>query len=65
MKVKYVTDTEARDFEAKINKVMEEIGGMGGRVRGITSTVTHPNKMRGDKVVGVGNLFSCIVAYEE
>lgn len=66
MKVKIITDTNAEDFEGKINKALEEIEENAiSRIKGITATVSHPEKMRGEKVVGVGNFFSAIIAYEE
>lgn len=64
MKVKVITDTEAKDFENKVNEELEAIE-VFNRIKGITATVSHPNKMRGEKVVGVGNFFSAIIAYEE
>ena len=64
MKVKIVTDTEASGLENKINNALEEIGDI-ATIKGINATVTHPNKMRGEKIVGVGNFFSAIIAYEE
>lgn len=64
MKVKIVTDTEASGLENKINNTLEEIGSI-ATIKAINATVTHPNKMRGEKIVGVGNFFSAIIAYEE
>ena len=64
MKVKFFTDTEAKDIENKMNQALEEIGAA-AHIRGISVSVTHPEKMRGEKIVGVGNLFSALIAYEE
>lgn len=64
MKIKVITDTEAKDFENKVNEELEAIE-VFNRIKGIAATVSHPNKMRGEKVVGVGNFFSAIIVYEE
>lgn len=65
MKIKYITDTDPKDFENKVNKALEEIENASGFIKGITTTVSHPNKIRGEKIVGVGNLFSALIAYKE
>lgn len=64
MKIKFVTDTEPHSFENKVNNALEEIGDI-ATIRGINATVSHPEKMRGEKIVGIGNFFSAIIAYEE
>lgn len=64
MKIKVITDTDQKDFENKVNEELEAIE-VFSKIKGITTTVSHPNKMRGEKIVGVGNFFSSIIAYEE
>ena len=65
MKVKFIIDTNAEEFEKKINEELENIEPDYGIVKSINATVSHPERMRDGKIVGVGNLFSALIAYEE